>query len=163
MKKTNYFTAWHFVSFIKPFLITKNIPPLIQDVNWTYIRPLEDVLDVFWKSYVRSIHFLCPVRNNERVHFVFQERKSPWSYCGDKREETFLKIGSSSFSVIQTLDAGERENVYMYHRHVGASPMQWKKKNKLYESVNQDCIRLPKPQIFRLFLIFFYKSFHTLL
>ena len=25
------------------------------NVNWTYIRRSEDVLDVFWKSYVRSI------------------------------------------------------------------------------------------------------------
>ena len=30
-----------------------------QDVNWTYIRRSEDVLDVFWTSYVRSIYVLC--------------------------------------------------------------------------------------------------------
>ena len=32
--------------------------PQMQDVNWTYIRRLEDVLDVFWTSYVRSIYVL---------------------------------------------------------------------------------------------------------
>ena len=30
-----------------------------QDVNWTYIRRSEDVLVVFWTSYVRSIYVLC--------------------------------------------------------------------------------------------------------
>ena len=34
--------------------------PHTQDVNWTYIRrPEDDVLDVFWTSYVRSIYVLC--------------------------------------------------------------------------------------------------------
>ena len=35
------------------------ISPQTQDVNWTYIRRSEDVLDVFWTSYVRSIYVLC--------------------------------------------------------------------------------------------------------
>ena len=30
-----------------------------QDVNWTYTRRSEDVLDFFWTSYVRSIYVLC--------------------------------------------------------------------------------------------------------
>ena len=30
-----------------------------QDVNWTHIGRSEDVLDVFWTSYVRSIYVLC--------------------------------------------------------------------------------------------------------
>ena len=34
-------------------------PPLTQDVNWTYIRRSEDVLDIFWTSYVHSIYVLC--------------------------------------------------------------------------------------------------------
>ena len=34
--------------------------PWTQDVNWTYIRRSEDVQDVFWTSYVRSIYVLCP-------------------------------------------------------------------------------------------------------
>ena len=32
---------------------------LAQDVNFTHIRCSEDVLDVFWTSYVRSIYVLC--------------------------------------------------------------------------------------------------------
>ena len=35
------------------------LPTHTQDVNWTYIRRSEDVLDVFWTSYVRSIYVLC--------------------------------------------------------------------------------------------------------
>ena len=33
--------------------------PWAQDVNWTYIKRSEDVQDVFWTSYVRSIYVLC--------------------------------------------------------------------------------------------------------
>ena len=33
--------------------------PKTQDVNWTYIRRSEDVLDVLWTSYVRLIYVLC--------------------------------------------------------------------------------------------------------
>ena len=33
-------------------------PRKTQDVNWTYIRRSEDVLDVFWTSYVRSVYVL---------------------------------------------------------------------------------------------------------
>ena len=34
-------------------------PPLTQDVNWAHIRRSEEVQDVFWTSYVRSIYVLC--------------------------------------------------------------------------------------------------------
>ena len=34
--------------------------PWTHDVNWTYIRRSEDVQDVFWTFYVRSIYVLCP-------------------------------------------------------------------------------------------------------
>ena len=34
--------------------------PCTQDVNWTSIRHSEDVRDVFWTSYVRSIYVLSP-------------------------------------------------------------------------------------------------------
>ena len=30
-----------------------------QDVNWTYIRRSEDIQDIFWTFYVRSIYVLC--------------------------------------------------------------------------------------------------------
>ena len=35
------------------------VTPQTQDANWTYIRRSEDVQDVFWTSYVRSIYVLC--------------------------------------------------------------------------------------------------------
>ena len=34
--------------------------PWTQEVNWTYIRRSEDVLDALWTFYVRSIYVLCP-------------------------------------------------------------------------------------------------------
>ena len=34
--------------------------PGTQNVNWAYIRCSEDVLDVFWMFYVRSIYVLYP-------------------------------------------------------------------------------------------------------
>ena len=40
-------------------IILEEPSPQTQDVNWTYIRRWEDVLDVFWTSYVRSIYVLC--------------------------------------------------------------------------------------------------------
>ena len=40
--------------------VTLICTPWTQDVNWTYIRRLEDIQDVFWTSYVRSIYVLCP-------------------------------------------------------------------------------------------------------
>ena len=41
-------------------IVAEAYNPLKQDVNCTYIRPLEDVQDVFWTSYIRSIYVLCP-------------------------------------------------------------------------------------------------------
>ena len=34
--------------------------PWTKDVNWTYIRSWQEVLDLFWTSYVRSTYVLCP-------------------------------------------------------------------------------------------------------
>ena len=47
-------------------MTTKPRTQWTQDVNWTYIRRSEDVQDVFWTSYVRSIYVclfgLCVLR-----------------------------------------------------------------------------------------------------
>ena len=37
----------------------RTMTPQAQGVNWTYIWRSEDVLDVFWTFYVRSIYVLC--------------------------------------------------------------------------------------------------------
>ena len=48
---------WHFHFALSPSCI---IPfPWTQDLSWTYIRCSEDVLDVLWTSYVRSICVIC--------------------------------------------------------------------------------------------------------
>ena len=40
--------------------IQQGLPtPWTQDINWTYKRPSEDVLNFFWTSYVDSIYILC--------------------------------------------------------------------------------------------------------
>ena len=44
----------------KYYIKIKIISPWTQDVNWTYIRRSEDVKDVFWTSYIRSVYVLCP-------------------------------------------------------------------------------------------------------
>ena len=40
------------------FLSTSDPTPQTQDLNWTYIRCSEDVLHIFWTSYVPSIYVL---------------------------------------------------------------------------------------------------------
>ena len=45
-----------------PYWKTPNTPST-QDANWTYIRRSEDVQDVLWTSYVRSIYVLCLLGN----------------------------------------------------------------------------------------------------
>ena len=42
---------------------TRYITRWRQDVNWTYIRRSEDILDIFWMPYIRSICVLCPGGN----------------------------------------------------------------------------------------------------
>ena len=48
-----------------------NIPVDTQNVNWTYIRSSEDILDVFWTSYVRSMYVLCLRGFLSKVRFDF--------------------------------------------------------------------------------------------
>ena len=38
----------------------KGLSHWIQDVNWAYIKSLENVQDVLWTSYVRSLYVLYP-------------------------------------------------------------------------------------------------------
>ena len=47
------------------------LSPLTQGVNWTYIRRSEDVLDVFWTSYVRSFYVLCLQGYYGNYHFLY--------------------------------------------------------------------------------------------
>ena len=54
-----YFLKWFFFHF-NDLLFKIYKPPWTQDVNWTYIRRSEDIQDVLWLSYVRSIYLLCP-------------------------------------------------------------------------------------------------------
>ena len=49
-------------------LKTSAFPSHIEDVNLTYIRRSEDVQDVSWTSYVRSIYVLYP---GSCVQFMF--------------------------------------------------------------------------------------------
>ena len=52
-------TTVEFSTKILKGVLQKHSSPSTQDVNWTYIRRSEDVLDVFWTSYVRSVYVLC--------------------------------------------------------------------------------------------------------
>ena len=44
--------------------------PWTQDLNWTYISRSENVLDVFWTSYVSSIYVLYPLCKLMQRHWV---------------------------------------------------------------------------------------------
>ena len=55
VEKAEYLNDYDAVS---KFCLYKNTPQT-QDVNWTYIRRSDDVLDVFWTSYVHTIYVLC--------------------------------------------------------------------------------------------------------
>ena len=48
-----------FAALIKSFL-HYFCTPSTQDINWTYLRRSEDVQNVFWTSYARSIYVLYP-------------------------------------------------------------------------------------------------------
>ena len=42
------------------FKVSRVFTNWTQGINWTNIRRSEDVQNLFWTSYVRSIHVLCP-------------------------------------------------------------------------------------------------------
>ena len=46
-----------------------------QDVNWTYKRRSEDVLDVFWTSYARSIYVLCLERHLTKMGKIISNQR----------------------------------------------------------------------------------------
>ena len=62
-KKENVFAKCSIIEMFDKILNTplyaKFDIPWTQNVNWTYLRRSEDVQDVFWTSYVRSIYVLC--------------------------------------------------------------------------------------------------------
>ena len=55
----NTYVGIFFLMKFRVFLKTVFHNPWAQVLNWTYIRHLEDVQDVFWTSYKRSICVLC--------------------------------------------------------------------------------------------------------
>ena len=63
----------NFTSILFPL---KAPSPWTQDINWTYIRRLQDILDLFWTSYVRSIYDLCPEVENIMFCDIFKVSRS---------------------------------------------------------------------------------------
>ena len=52
-----------------------------QGINWTYLGGSEDVLDVFWTSYVRSFYVLClqgKDRNEEHTEMHMSKKTRTW-------------------------------------------------------------------------------------
>ena len=62
------------------FFDARIVTPQTQDINWTYIGRSEDILDVFWTSYVRSIYVLC-LRGgfNDNGASWFEHLNEDWS------------------------------------------------------------------------------------
>ena len=64
MKKQ--FMSYNFmINCFEDFREDNNLPqatplPLTLDVNWTYMRCIENAPDLFWTSYVRSIYVRYP-------------------------------------------------------------------------------------------------------
>ena len=74
-KNMNYFgRSWFRITAPKMLIFEDSLPltSWTQDVKWTYKRRLEDVLEVFWTSYVRSVYVLCPV-GKWRIVATFSE------------------------------------------------------------------------------------------
>ena len=63
-----YFLVFEFISWVVLISHQRVNYPLVTDVNWTYIRRSENVVDVFWRSYAHSIYVLCPGSSNHLSH-----------------------------------------------------------------------------------------------
>ena len=45
---------------VDSFYLRKYTSPWTQDVRWTYVRRSEDILEIFWTSYISSVEVLYP-------------------------------------------------------------------------------------------------------
>ena len=70
-------TEFSLVIFFQ-FSLPRNIwflYPWIQDVSWTHTRRSEDLLELFWTSYVRSIYVLWP---GGKEYFLYYSCSENW-------------------------------------------------------------------------------------
>ena len=70
-------TEFSLVIFFQ-FSLPRNIwflYPWIQDVSWTHIIRSEDLLELFWTSYVRSIYVLWP---GGKEYFLYYSCSENW-------------------------------------------------------------------------------------
>ena len=87
-----------------------NLTQSTQDVSWTYIRRSEDVLDVFWTSYVRSIYVLCRLgRHHMNVKFWFFWGDSAnfllcFVKCERQKSIFFLSIRKDNSILLRVVD-----------------------------------------------------------
>ena len=143
-------------------------PPWTQDVNQTYMLLLEGVLDVFWKSYVRSIYVLCPWGGAETCYKNWGVKIEKW---GTKRFPTdFSKFSEQLFSIFfnvilfqQQIDFKGALNMYFTHYSCAVIILL---NTGLYKSAFSTC-SLRKPTFlffchFCAFCLFFMSSFQTL-
>ena len=89
----------------------KILDPLNTGLNWTYVRHLEDILDVFWTSYVRSIYVLVQSNfqncsNNENTMFWSElSMRNPNSFSKDLlKVYKFDTRDCSSYTLLLTLN-----------------------------------------------------------
>ena len=62
----------HFSNHVNQSYFCVYLSPWTQDVNWTCIRRSENVLDIFWTSYVRSMYGLVlPVSKSIAKQIIF--------------------------------------------------------------------------------------------
>ena len=61
-------------------LLSLDPSPWIQEVKWTYIRRWEDVLGMFWRSYVHLGYVLCPEGLNKK----YKIKRNLWRKLNQK-------------------------------------------------------------------------------
>ena len=130
-------------------LTGKHLSPWTQGVNWTYIRRSEDVQDIFWTPYVRSIYVLCPGGFQSLFLIKLQApatllKKRLWHRCFPVNftksiRTPFLRniSGSCFLSIPQAtpkLSCGEYEYIYLEPKNCFAhencvinSVLSWRK------------------------------------
>ena len=94
--------------------------PLTQNINWTYIRRSEDVLDVFRTFYVRSIYVLCPLGTWRVIREIYL-------YDWKEQANIFFKTFRQALLLVQWLIAIWRLILNLFHGNVSLikKPVNW--------------------------------------
>ena len=77
--------------------------PWTEDVNWTYVRRSEEILDLFWSSYTLSIYVLCTGGTLE-TSALLEVLKSCWMLFVPDKNVKDTELGLIIPMVIKVLE-----------------------------------------------------------